>query len=67
MGVIAFLLMVKVGLFGKMPDIDELENPKTSLASEVYSADKVLMGKYYYENRANCEFKELPKTWLMPW
>ena len=59
-GVIAFLLLVSVGLFGKMPDIDELENPKTSLASEVYSADKVLMGKYYYENRANCEFKELP-------
>lgn len=61
-GVVVFLLMVKVGLFGKMPDIDELENPKTSLASEVYSADKVLMGKYYYENRANCEFKELPKN-----
>ncbi len=59
---IVFLFMVNVGLFGKMPDIDELENPKTSLASEVYSADKVLMGKYYYENRANCEFKELPKN-----
>lgn len=62
LGLVVFLLMVKVGLFGKMPDIDELENPKTSLASEVYSADKVLMGKYYYENRANCEFKELPKN-----
>jgi penicillin-binding protein 1A len=61
-GVIVFLFMVKVGLFGKMPDIEELENPKTSLASEVYSADKVLMGKYYYENRANCDFKELPKS-----
>ena len=62
LGVVVFLIMVKVGLFGKMPDIDELENPKTSLASEVYSADKVLMGKYYYENRANCEFKELPQN-----
>ena len=58
-GFIAFLVLVKVGLLGKMPDIDELEDPKTSLASEVYSADKVLMGKYYYENRANCEYKEL--------
>jgi len=61
-GVVAFLFMVKLGLFGKMPDIDELENPRTSLASEVYSEDKVLMGKYYYENRANCEFKELSSS-----
>ncbi len=59
-GFIVFLILVRVGLFGKMPDIDELENPKTSLASEVYSADNILMGKYYYENRANCDFKELP-------
>lgn len=61
-GIVVFLILVRVGLFGKMPDIEELENPKTSLASEVYSADKVLMGKYYYENRANCDFKELPKS-----
>lgn len=61
-GVVVFLILVRFGLFGKMPDIEELENPKTSLASEVYSADKVLMGKYYYENRANSEFKELPKS-----
>jgi len=61
-GMVVFLILVRVGLFGKMPDIEELENPKTSLASEVYSADKVLMGKYYYENRANCDFKELPKS-----
>jgi penicillin-binding protein 1A len=61
-GVVVFLIMVRVGLFGKMPDIEELENPRTSLASEVYSADNVLMGKYYYENRANSEFKELPSS-----
>lgn len=57
---IAFILLVKTGLLGKMPDIDELENPKSNLASEVYSSDKVLLGKYYYENRANCDFKDLP-------
>ncbi|MCB9252755.1 MAG: transglycosylase domain-containing protein [Flavobacteriales bacterium] len=56
---IIFILMVKMGLFGKMPDIEELENPKTSLASEVISSDNVLMGKYYIENRVNCEFDEI--------
>ncbi|MCC6722456.1 MAG: transglycosylase domain-containing protein [Bacteroidia bacterium] len=59
---IAFILLVKTGLLGKMPDIDELENPKSNLASEVYSSDKVLLGKYYYENRANCDFKDLPSN-----
>lgn len=58
----AFMVLVRIGLLGKMPDIDELENPKSNLASEVYSSDKVLLGKYYYENRANCYFKDLPSS-----
>ncbi|NUM31103.1 MAG: transglycosylase domain-containing protein [Bacteroidetes bacterium] len=56
---IGFMILVRIGLLGKMPDIEELENPKSNLASEVYTSDKVLMGKYYYENRANCDFKDL--------
>ena len=39
--------------FGKMPSFEELENPKSNLASEVYSADHKLLGTYYYENRSN--------------
>ena len=33
------LLMVNFGLFGKMPDWQELENPKSALATEVISTD----------------------------
>ena len=36
---------------GEIPDFDELENPKSSLASQIYSADGVLLGKFYKENR----------------
>ncbi|HTA26393.1 MAG TPA: transglycosylase domain-containing protein, partial [Bacteroidia bacterium] len=47
------------GLFGKLPSFDELENPQTSLASEVYSSDGVLLGKYYVQNRSNIQFKDI--------
>jgi penicillin-binding protein 1A len=43
----------------KLPPLEELENPKTLLASEVYSSDGVLMGKYFLQNRSNANFEEL--------
>jgi penicillin-binding protein 1A len=42
-----------------MPSFEELENPTTNLASEIYSADGVLLGTYYIENRSNIHFQEL--------
>jgi len=46
-------------LFGKSPSLAELEKPKLAVASEVYSADGVLLGKYYRENRSPTEYKEI--------
>ncbi len=46
--------------FGSMPGFDELENPNTNLASEIYSADGVLLGTFHIENRSNIHFNELP-------
>jgi penicillin-binding protein 1A len=46
--------------FGPMPSFEELENPQTNLASEIYSSDGNLMGTYYIENRSNVEFNHLP-------
>ena len=40
-----------IGLFGHMPDSDELRNIENSNSTEIYSADSVLIGKYYIENR----------------
>jgi penicillin-binding protein 1A len=51
------------GLFGKMPSLRELENPEADLASEVISADGLLMGKYYAENRSEVAYHEIsPKV-----
>jgi penicillin-binding protein 1A len=55
------LLLAALGAFGKMPSFDEIENPRNSLATEVYSSDGVLLGKYYYQNRSTSSFNEIPK------
>jgi len=47
------------GKYGKLPGFEELENPNSALASEVYTADGILLGKYYYENRSNVSYDNL--------
>lgn len=42
-----------------LPGFEELENPKSNLASVVYSEDGVELGKYFLENRTNAYFNEL--------
>ncbi|ANQ50004.2 penicillin-binding protein [Flammeovirga sp. MY04] len=46
-------------LYGKLPDPSVLENPDRNEASELYSADGVLLGKYFRENRKKVEYDEL--------
>lgn len=46
-------------LFGKMPSLQELENPKSQLASVLISEDGEILGKYFRENRSPIEFEEL--------
>ena len=57
--VILFFFCVAKGLFGTMPTFDELENPRTNLATEIYSADGKILGTYYIENRSNVRYSEL--------
>jgi penicillin-binding protein 1A len=54
-----FFTTIAWGWFGDMPTFEELENPKSNLASEIYSADQVLLGKYYIENRSNIKYSDL--------
>jgi penicillin-binding protein 1A len=63
---IFFIFSVSINLFslyGKIPGLDILENPKSEIASEVYSYDYVLLGKYFSNfNRSPIEAKELPRN-----
>jgi penicillin-binding protein 1A len=57
--IILLFLCANFGLFGKMPSITELENPEADLATEIYSSDGLLMGKYYAENRSEVKYNEI--------
>ena len=53
------IALVANGYFGALPTFEELENPNSNLASEVYSSDMVVLGKYFYQNRSNTHFRGL--------
>ena len=57
--IVLFFTCIEMEVFGPMPSFEELENPKSMLASEVYSADGMLLGKYYFENRSNVHYSDL--------
>lgn len=46
-------------LFGKSPTIHSIMHPETSEASELYSEDSVLIGKYFNENRTPVEYEKI--------
>ena len=50
---------VSRGLFGELPSPEVLENPKSFLATEIISADGVVLGNFYRENRTNVPFDSL--------
>jgi penicillin-binding protein 1A len=45
--------------FSNLPDTKELENPKSTLASEVYGISGDVLGRFYIENRVPVEFDDL--------
>jgi penicillin-binding protein 1A len=63
-GVITLVLMlialVWAGAFGALPDKDSLESIQHPIASEIYSADSVLLGRYFFQNRSPVSFNEIP-------
>jgi penicillin-binding protein 1A len=59
--VLLLLGSIYAGIFGKLPDANTISSIKNYQASMVYSADNVLLGKYYLQNRTNTMFSELPE------
>ena len=54
-----FVLSVYWGTFGKMPGYPDLKRIQNNTASQVYSEDGILLGKYYIQNRLNADFGEI--------
>jgi penicillin-binding protein 1A len=52
-------VLVSYGKLGFMPSFEQLENPKSNLATEVYTSDMVVLGTYFKENRMKADYSEL--------
>lgn len=53
------LLLTVTGLFGRLPSFEELENPRSNLATEIYSEDMKVLGTFFVQNRSYVQYEEL--------
>ena len=61
-GIALFFLFASWGLLGSMPSFEDLENPDSNLATEIISADGVVIGKYFEKNRSQLKYSDMPKN-----
>lgn len=51
--------LAAIGAFGTLPTFEEIENPKSNLASQIITSDEAILGKFYKDNRTHTEYKNL--------
>lgn len=65
-GILSLVLMfvfINIGWIGYLPPIDELQNPKSKYATEIYSSDMQLLGSYFRkENRIGVRYSEISEN-----
>ena len=59
---VLFFWALSNGLIWTLPSFEELENPNSILATEIYTSDLEILGKFYVENRTFIPFEQLPDT-----
>ena len=57
--ILLLLLLTRLGAFGKLPTFEDLENPKSNLATEIYSDDGEMIGSFFIQNRSYVDYNEL--------
>lgn len=57
-----FAALVWVGFFGRVPGKKDLQKVHNPIASEVYSSDSVLLGRFYLQERSPATLAEIPET-----
>ncbi len=59
---VILVALVIAGVFGPIPTEEELRSIQNPIASEVYTVDSLLMGKYYLQNRQDLRPDEISPT-----
>lgn len=63
LAITAVFSFASLGFLGPMPDLQQLENPKTNLATQILSSDGEILGKYFFnDNRTPITYEELPQN-----
>ena len=57
--VLFILILTALGVFGRMPSFEELENPKSNLATEVFSDEGKVLGTFFVQNRSYIQYEDL--------
>lgn len=57
--VVLFFMGINYGLLGDMPDLEKIQNPRSSISTGVWSADGEVLGTYFTENRIEVSYDEL--------
>lgn len=53
------ILLINLGWLGYMPSMKELENPASSLATDIYAHDGQLLGRYYVQDRSTSKYEDI--------
>ena len=56
---LTLFILISSQKLGPLPSFEELENPASNLAAEVYSEDNVLLGKFYVQNRTWTDYEDI--------
>ena len=67
LGLYLFIIAINhnfLGLFGNSPTKEQLENPINMEASEIYSDDGLLIGKYFVENRSSVDLENISQAFI---
>ncbi len=59
-----FVLLIYMGMFGPIPDADELTDIRHQEASVIYTSDGELMGRYYLQNRDRVAIDEISPDFI---
>jgi penicillin-binding protein 1A len=58
---IGIFALVFLARLGDLPNTETLANPRTDLATRIFSMDGKVLGSYYRENRSDARFEDLPQ------
>lgn len=56
------IFILCVGIFAEIPSFEELEDPKSFLATELISEDGEVIATFHIENRSHVAYDELPEN-----